>query len=155
MTNFNHERIGIIIQATRFARVCYEESMKYAHKRSTFGKKLIEHPVIRLKLANMARQIEATQAWLDNLVYQAQNMDDTEAMLKLGGAIAGCKLQATLTLEFCAREASQIFGGLSYTRGGQGGKIERIYRDVRAYSIPGKSSILTSRSSPHLPLLIS
>lgn len=44
--------------------------MKYAHKRRTFGKKLIEHPVIRLKLAHMARQIEATQSWLDSLVYQ-------------------------------------------------------------------------------------
>ena len=139
MTNFNHERIGIIIQACRFARVCYEESMKYAHKRSTFGKKLIEHPVIRLKLAHMARQIEATQSWLDNLVYQAQNMDETEAMLKLGGAIAGCKAQATTTFEFCAREASQIFGGLSYSRGGQGAKVERLYRDVRAYAIPGGS----------------
>ncbi|CAF9928538.1 MAG: hypothetical protein GOMPHAMPRED_005159 [Gomphillus americanus] len=139
MTNFNHERIGIIIQATRFARVCYEESMKYAHKRTTFGKKLIEHPVIRLKLAHMARQIEATQSWLDNLVYQAQNMDDTEAMLKLGGAIAGCKAQSTQVFEFCAREASQIFGGLSYSRGGQGAKVERLYRDVRAYAIPGGS----------------
>jgi len=49
MTNFNHERIGIIIQATRFARVCYEESVKYANKRETFGKKLYEHPVIRMK----------------------------------------------------------------------------------------------------------
>jgi alkylation response protein AidB-like acyl-CoA dehydrogenase len=53
MTNFNHERMGIIIQCIRFSRVCYEESMKYAHKRRTFGKKLIEHPVIRLKLAHM------------------------------------------------------------------------------------------------------
>ena len=125
MTNFNHERMGIIIQSVRFARVCYEESMKYAHKRRTFGKKLIEHPVIRMKLAHMARQIEATQSWLENLVYQAQNMDDTEAMFKLGGAIAGCKAQATTTFEFCAREASQIFGGLSYSRGGQGAKVER------------------------------
>ncbi len=52
-------------------------------------------------------------------------------MLKLGGAIAGLKAQATTTFEFCAREASQIFGGLSYSRGGQGAKVERLYRDVR------------------------
>lgn len=62
-------------------------------------------------------------------------MDDTEAMLKLGGAVAGLKAQATTTFEFCAREASQIFGGLSYSRGGQGSKIERLYRDVRAYAL--------------------
>ena len=125
MTNFNHERIGIIIQCLRFSRVCYEESMKYAHKRRTFGKKLIDHPVIRLKLAHMARQIEASYNWLENLVYQCNVMNETEAMLKLGGAIAGLKAQSTVTFEFCAREASQIFGGLSYSRGGQGAKVER------------------------------
>ena len=139
MTNFNHERIGIIIQCIRFSRVCYEESVKYAHKRRTFGKKLIDHPVIRLKLAHMARQIEASYNWMENLIYQCNVMQETEAMLKLGGAIAGLKAQATVTFEFCAREASQIFGGLSYSRGGQGAKVERLYRDVRAYAIPGGS----------------
>lgn len=139
MMNFNHERMGIVIQSLRFARVCYEESVKYASKRQTFGKKLIEHPVIRMKLAHMARQIEATANWLENLIYQCQCMDETEAMLRLGGAIAGLKAQATVVFEFCAREASQIFGGLSYSRGGQGGKVERLYRDVRAYAIPGGS----------------
>ncbi|EGC41158.1 acyl-CoA dehydrogenase [Histoplasma capsulatum var. duboisii H88] len=139
MMNFNHERMGIIIQCVRFSRVCYEESVKYAHKRQTFGKRLIDHPVIRMKLAHMARQIEASHNWLENLVFQCQSMDDTEAAFRLGGAIAGLKAQSTTTFEFCAREASQIFGGLSYTRGGQGGKIERLYRDVRAYAIPGGS----------------
>lgn len=139
MTNFNHERVGIIIQCLRFSRVCFEESVKYANKRRTFGKKLIEHPVIRLKLAHMARQIEASYNWLENLIYQCEKMGETEAMLRLGGPIAGLKAQATVTFEFCAREASQIFGGLSYSRGGQGGKVERLYRDVRAYAIPGGS----------------
>ena len=158
MTNFNHERIGIIIQALRFSRVCYEESMKYANKRETFGKKLYEHPVIRMKLAHMARQIEASYNWLENLIYQASNMDETEAMLKLGGAIAGLKAQSTTTFEFCAREASQIFGGLSYSRGGQGAKVERLYRDVRAYAIPGGSEEimldLVSLDAHHFSLLL-
>jgi alkylation response protein AidB-like acyl-CoA dehydrogenase len=139
MTNFNHERIGIIIQCLRFSRVCYEESVKYANKRRTFGKKLIEHPVIRMKLAHMARQIEASYNWLESMIFQCQKMGEHEAMMRLGGPIAGLKAQATVTFEFCAREASQIFGGLSYSRGGQGGKVERLYRDVRAYAIPGGS----------------
>lgn len=139
MMNFNHERIGIIIQCVRFSRICYEECIKYGYKRKTFGKRLVDHPVLRNKLAHMARQIEATHNWLENLVYQAQNKDHEDAALRLGGAIAGCKAQSTQTFEFCAREATQFFGGLGYTRGGQGGKIERLYRDVRAYSIPGGS----------------
>ncbi|KAK6347306.1 hypothetical protein TWF696_007377 [Orbilia brochopaga] len=139
MTNFNHERLGIVIQCNRFSRVLYEESMKYANKRKTFGKKLVEHPVIRMKLAQMARQVEACHNWLENIVYQCEKMGTTESMLRLGGAIAGLKAQATTTFEFCAREAAQIFGGLAYTRGGQGAKVERLYRDVKAYMIPGGS----------------
>lgn len=131
MSNFNQERFGIIIQATRFARVCVEESLIYANKRRTFGKKLIDHPVIRNKLGHMIRQVEATQAWLEALAYQAQQMEPEEQALRLGGPIALLKAQSTQTFEFCAREASQIFGGLSYTRGGQGEKIERLAREVR------------------------
>jgi len=139
MTNFNHERLGIVIQCGRFSRVLYEESMKYANKRVTFGKKMIEHPVIRMKLAQMARQVEAVYSWQESLVYQCDRMDPTEAMLRLGGAIAGLKAQATTCFQFCAQEATQIFGGLAYSRGGQGAKVERLYRDVKAYMIPGGS----------------
>jgi alkylation response protein AidB-like acyl-CoA dehydrogenase len=53
------------IQANRFARVCYEEAFKYACKRETFDKKLIEHPVIREKLAHMIKKIESTHALLE------------------------------------------------------------------------------------------
>jgi hypothetical protein len=47
------------------------------------------------------------------------------------------------TLEFCAREASQIFGGSSIVKEGKGKIIERIYRVVRSSAIPG--SILNFR----------
>lgn len=57
MYNFNHERWGVVVQCVRFARVCVEEAMKHAFKRKTFGKRLIDHPVIRAKLADMARQV--------------------------------------------------------------------------------------------------
>ncbi|KAF9341555.1 hypothetical protein BGZ91_006633 [Linnemannia elongata] len=137
--NFNHERMGIVVQANRLARVCLEEAIKYGSKRKTFGVKLVNHPVLRNKLAHMSRQIEATHAWTENVIYQTMTMPEDLQMIKLGGPIALLKAQATQTLEYCAREASQIFGGLAYTRGGQGEKIERIYREVRAYAIPGGS----------------
>ncbi|KAF9959311.1 hypothetical protein BGZ72_009888 [Mortierella alpina] len=137
--NFNHERMGIVVQANRLARVCLEEAIKYGSKRKTFGVKLVNHPVLRNKLAHMSRQIEATHAWTENVIYQTMTMPEDLQMIKLGGPIALLKAQATQTLEYCAREASQIFGGLAYTRGGQGEKVERIYREVRAYAIPGGS----------------
>ena len=60
-------------------------------------------------------------------------------MEKLGGATALLKAQSTRVFELCAREAAQIFGGASYVRGGLGEKVERLYREVRAYAIPGGS----------------
>ena len=64
MFNFNHERIMLCMGSVGVIRVCYEKAMEFAHKRKTFGKQLIEHPVIRLKLAHMVRQIETSQALL-------------------------------------------------------------------------------------------
>jgi alkylation response protein AidB-like acyl-CoA dehydrogenase len=66
----------------------------------------------------MARKIEATHAWMELLLFQTTRMDPDLQMLKLGGPIALLKAQSTQTFEYCAREAAQIFGGLSYSRGG-------------------------------------
>ena len=139
MNNFNHERWGIIVQSNRFARVCLEEAVKFAYRRRTFGKPLIEQPVIRAKIAEMGRQVIATHAALEDLTYQFDVMPKQLQAVALGGHTALMKVQATKTFEFCAREAAQIFGGCSYTRGGQGEKVERLYREVRAYAIPGGS----------------
>lgn len=139
MYNFNHERWGFIAQATRFSRVCLEEAFRYANRRKTFGKRLIDHPVIRWKLAEMARQVESTHAMLEHITYQMDKMSHAEANAKLGGTTALIKVQSTKVFEYCAREAAQIMGGNSYIRGGQGEKVERLYREVRAYAIPGGS----------------
>lgn len=45
MYNFNHERFVIAALANRFARVCVEESIKYARQRITFGKPMTESQV--------------------------------------------------------------------------------------------------------------
>ena len=139
MSNFNHERLIVSIMAARFARVCLEESIAFATKRKTFGKKLVEHQVIRWKLGEMMRQVEATHTWLEHLCYNVHKMEKAEADLKLGGMTALAKVQCTKVFEYCAREAAQIFGGLAYTRGGQGEKVERMNREVRAMAVPGGS----------------
>eukprot|EP00448_Togula_jolla_P006368 CAMPEP_0170595006 /NCGR_PEP_ID=MMETSP0224-20130122/14313_1 /TAXON_ID=285029 /ORGANISM="Togula jolla, Strain CCCM 725" /LENGTH=435 /DNA_ID=CAMNT_0010919121 /DNA_START=69 /DNA_END=1377 /DNA_ORIENTATION=+ len=139
MENFNHERFGICAMTNRFSRVCLEESIKYANKRKTFGKKLVQHPVIRWKIAEMARLTESTHNWLEWTTYQLNTMTKFEATLKLGGHTALLKAQCTKVFEYCAREAAQVFGGLAYSRGGQGEKVERLNREVRAMAVPGGS----------------
>jgi alkylation response protein AidB-like acyl-CoA dehydrogenase len=54
--------------ANRFARECLEESITYARTRKTFGKRLIDHQVIRHKIAEMASRVEGCQLQLENIV---------------------------------------------------------------------------------------
>lgn len=42
-------------------------------------------------------------------------------------------------LEHVVREAIQIMGGIGLTRGGRGERVERIWRDVKAITVPGGS----------------
>jgi alkylation response protein AidB-like acyl-CoA dehydrogenase len=103
MYNFNHERWALTIQASRFSRVCLEEAFKYAMKRKTFGKTLLEHPVIRAKIAEMARQVECTHAQLENITYQMCTMSKKDAMEKLGACWAWvCAPPGILTYSFQA-----------------------------------------------------
>lgn len=139
MYNFNHERWMLCCQAIRLARVCIEESLKFARQRRTFGKYLIEHQVIQHKIAEMCRLVESAQSWLDNITFQMTTMTKDEQNKKLGGHIALLKVHSSRTVEFCAREALQVFGGTGYTRSGKGARVERIYREVRAFAIPGGS----------------
>jgi len=57
----------------------------------------------------------------------------------MGGQCALLKVLASKTFEYCAREASQIFGGSSIVKEGKGKEVERMYREVRAVAIPGGS----------------
>jgi len=139
MFNFNHERWQLLIQNARMARTCVEEALSFARQRKTFGKFLIEHQVIQHKIAEMGRLCEAQHAWIESITYQMNTMSREEQNAKLGGIVALCKVQVSKGAEFCAREAMQVFGGAGYTRTGKGEKVERIYREVKAYAIPGGS----------------
>eukprot|EP00004_Rigifila_ramosa_P008279 TRINITY_DN19492_c0_g1_i1.p1 TRINITY_DN19492_c0_g1~~TRINITY_DN19492_c0_g1_i1.p1 ORF type:complete len:434 (+),score=112.95 TRINITY_DN19492_c0_g1_i1:48-1304(+) len=136
MTNFNHERFIIAVGAARSARLCFEEAFTYAMERETFGKKLVSHQLIRFKLAEMARQIEALQDMVERVAFQfSKGVPD----FSMGGQCALLKVQASKTFEYCAREASQILGGNSIVKEGRGKAVERLYREVRASAIPGGS----------------
>ena len=72
MYNFNHERFYVSVCCNRLARICLEESLKYALRRKTWGKTLSEHQSIRMKIAAMARSVEQMQTWLEFIAYQVR-----------------------------------------------------------------------------------
>ena len=131
MLNFNGERIALAAQAWALAQVCYDETLAYARERNTFGKPLIRNQVIRHKLVDMRTRIQAVKATLDQLTWRVDQGQMPVPEL--------CMLKnlATDTLEYCANEAVQIFGGAGYLRGA---KVERIYRETKVLSIGGGAS---------------
>ena len=130
MRNFNGERLGMAQQAAAYSRVCYEDALDWARQRETFGRPLVTRQAIRHKLARMLQMIGATQAMIDHAAWTVKNG------CAFPGDFALLKVQATQTMEYCAREACQIMGGASLVRGG---RVERIYRGVRVMAIGGGS----------------
>ncbi|NIB38158.1 acyl-CoA dehydrogenase [Pseudomaricurvus alkylphenolicus] len=139
MNNLNAERINMSIVMEASARVCLEEAVNWAQQRKTFGKRLADHQVIRHKITEMKKRINACQATINHCAREIMENKPNPA------DIAMLKVMCSETMEFCAREASQILGGASYLRDN---RVERIYREVRVNAIGGGSEeILRDLSS--------
>ncbi|MDP6872358.1 MAG: acyl-CoA dehydrogenase family protein [Alphaproteobacteria bacterium] len=130
MKNFNLERVNIIAEALGMMKVCLEESIAYAQERETFNRPLLQHQVIRHKIADMSAKIDAVEAYLNQICWLVNESEMPAAEICKG------KFLATKTLEFCASEAMQIFGGAGYLRGNL---VERVYREVKVLAIGGGS----------------
>lgn len=128
--NFNAERMAMAVMMEASARVCLEDAVNWARERKTFGKRLADHQVIRHKIVEMKQRINCCQAYIQHCTREmiAGTADF--------GDIALLKIQCSQALEFCAREAMQILGGIGYMRGN---RVERIYREVRVNAIGGGS----------------
>jgi acyl-CoA dehydrogenase len=134
LRNFNHERLMMAASAVGYAMACTEEALGWARERRTFGQALVEHQVIRHKLVDMVRHAEAARAVVHDLAWRLMRGAGDEAALVARTCLA--KIQATQAMEFCAKEAVQVLGGMGYMRGT---KSERLYREVKVMVIGGGS----------------
>ncbi len=126
MEALNGGRIGIAAQALGIASGAFEAALKYSKERKAFGKPIIEHQAIQMKLAQMSMKIEAARL----LVLKAAYMKDQhENYIK---ASAEAKLFASTTAVEVTREAVQIHGGYGYVREYH---VERMMRDAKVTEI--------------------
>ncbi|KAL2003421.1 hypothetical protein VTN02DRAFT_3931 [Thermoascus thermophilus] len=139
MTNFNHERLVVSVGVTRQARVGLAAAFEYCLKREAFGKKLMDQPVVRHRLAKAGAELETTWAWIEQILYQLCHLKKEDADRQLGGLTALAKAKAGMVLTECAQCAVLLFGGNGYTATGQGEIAERLWREVPGSRIPGGS----------------
>jgi alkylation response protein AidB-like acyl-CoA dehydrogenase len=137
MSNFNHERFMMCCGVIRASRTIVEECLKWCNQRIVFGKKLIEQPAIRQKLAKMISHVEANQAWLEQIAYQMSNMSYAQQSRHLGGPIGLLKSFATRSAHEIADEAVNIFGGRGITQTGMGRAVEQFHRTYKFDAILG------------------
>lgn len=142
----------------RYSRTIIEETLKWAHQRMVFGKRLIDQPVIRLKLAKMIALVESHQSWLETITYQMCNMSYADQSKHLGGPIGLLKMSCTRVAHEIADEAvqvslhvfiflhlesrftdlfMQIWGGRGLTQSGMGRVIENFNRGYKFDAILG------------------
>ena len=132
MNNFNMERFFLAASSYGFALTCYEEALDWAQQRHTFGKRLVDHQVMRHKLVDMATRLTATRALLEDTAYRLGKPELQGS--ELIAQICMLKNVATQTMQFCADAAVQTLGGMGFMRGT---KSERIYREVKVNMIGG------------------
>jgi alkylation response protein AidB-like acyl-CoA dehydrogenase len=114
-------RINIASRAVGVARAAFDAAFAYAEERVTFGKPIVEHQAIQLKLADMATRLEAARLLTRNAA------ERKAAGLRCDVEAGMAKLFASETALELATEAMRIHGGVGYTTEFP---VERYYRDA-------------------------
>jgi alkylation response protein AidB-like acyl-CoA dehydrogenase len=133
MTGLEAERLNVAARGLGIARAAFEEAIRYAQRRTTFGKPIAEYQTIQNKLADMATHIEASRL----LIYSACEKRDRGERCDLEAGMA--KLFATETAAEVSLEAMRIMGANGYSKDFP---VERYYRDAPLVVIGGGTNEL-------------
>jgi acyl-CoA dehydrogenase len=132
---FNVERLSGIAATLSMSRAALAEAIAWSQQRQVFGKRLIEHQVVRHKLVDLVCAIRVSYAYLDQCIWRMQRGDTVVA------DIAMLKFQSTRTLERCARDSMHLLGQHAYS--GES-RIERIHREARIFALGGGTEEILS-----------
>ncbi len=114
-------RINISARAVGVAQRAFDESIRYAQQRQTFGKPIAEHQAIQFKLAEMGTKLHAARLVCYDAARRKQRGERSD--LEAGMAKYFC---SETCWEIC-QEALRIHGGNGYAAEYP---IERLYRDA-------------------------
>jgi len=147
MYNFNHERWLIVNNLIGQARGALAETVMWSQQRQIFGKKLIDQPVIRNKLASAATTLESIQCYIESVTYDMKKTKGGAVGPRLAGPIAMLKLRATRGAWQMADDCVQVFGGRGITATGMGAKVEGFKNYCKYAAVYGGSEEIMAELS--------
>jgi len=140
MAMTNLARLGVAMMGLGCARRALVESLCYAKARSSWKKHLIDHPLMRRKLAEMIVDVEAVQAIIfDGYGHpNCQRQSDGPQRLRIAPALI--KLKAARLGITTASDAIEVHGGNGYV---ETWPVARILRDAQINTLwEGPDNIL-------------
>ncbi|HUJ28537.1 MAG TPA: isovaleryl-CoA dehydrogenase [Myxococcales bacterium] len=126
----NHTRLDCVIGATGMMRVALAQAMHHCAHRSAFGRQLVEQPLMRAVLADLAIESEAATVLMMRLARAYDRRDDEAAFRRIATAVAKfhvCKRAAPMVAE-----ALECLGGNGYV---EESLMPRVYREAPLNSI--------------------
>ena len=114
-------RINVAARAVGVAQAAFDDAIRYAQQRTTFGKPICEHQAVQLRLADMATAVEAARL----LTRRAAELKDRGERVDVEAGMA--KLFASETCQQVSLDAMRVLGGYGYTKEF---RVERYYRDA-------------------------
>ena len=136
----NGSRIGVAMMGLGCARRALVESLCYARAREAFGAPILQHPLMRRKLAELIVEVEATQALVFDSYYIPSRVRPAGAGGRLRLTPALVKLKASRLGITAASDAIEVHGGNGYC---ETWPVARILRDAQVNTVwEGTDNIL-------------
>jgi len=129
----NHTRLDCAIGSSALMRHALAHAMNHCAHRSAFGRRLVEQPLMRNVLADLAIESEAATAVMLRLARgydEAEEQPETRAFIRLATAVVKywvCKRGPAMVYE-----ALECHGGNGYV---EDGVLPRVYREIPLASI--------------------
>lgn len=131
MNAYNSQRVGAGTVALGLAAGGYEQALEFVKKREQFGRPIAEFQGLQWMLADMSVKLEAARS----LTYRAAgSRGPNDSAFPDPALAAQAKIFTAETAIEVASDALQMFGAAGYSRRNS---LERIYRDVRMFTIGG------------------
>lgn len=128
MSHLPRERLGVVAQAIATTRAIYEQTVEYCRQRNAFGQPLTALQHIRFELADIATELDITEAYVDKSV-EAFNAGELSPVDAAKGKWYVSELQRRV-IDRCL----QLHGGYGYM---VEYPVARAYLDTRAQTIYG------------------